>query len=85
MEKVRQIIQLILIGFIHIYRMFISPLLGERCRFYPSCSSYMKQAIQKYGPFRGIYVGFHRLIRCHPYSSGGVDLLSSSDCRKFYE
>lgn len=85
MGKIKQIVELFLIGLIHIYRIFISPLLGARCRFYPSCSSYMEQAIKKYGVFKGIYIGFHRLLRCQPFSAGGIDLLSSFDHRKFYE
>lgn len=55
------------------YKRFISPLLGERCRFYPSCSQYMLNAIERHGPVRGVYLGAWRLLRCHPWHPGGFD------------
>lgn len=58
---------------IRIYQRFISPMLGERCRFYPSCSEYTARAILKFGPIRGMYLGARRLLRCHPWNPGGVD------------
>jgi putative membrane protein insertion efficiency factor len=58
---------------IRLYQRFISPLLGDRCRFYPSCSSYMIQAIERHGPARGLYLGTRRLLRCHPWNPGGFD------------
>ena len=58
------------------YQKLISPLLKQRgveCKYYPSCSEYMKQAIEKYGSIKGIYLGVKRLLRCHPFSKGGYD------------
>jgi putative membrane protein insertion efficiency factor len=56
------------------YKRFLSPLLGERCRFYPTCSVYYIQAVQKYGLIRGSAKGLWRICRCHPFHPGGVDL-----------
>jgi len=61
------------IGLIKIYQYFISPLLGPRCRFMPTCSEYAKQAIEKHGVFYGIYLASKRLLKCHPWHKGGVD------------
>ncbi len=58
---------------IRIYRFFISPLLPPSCRFYPSCSEYALQAVEKRGVLMGSLLGFKRLIRCHPFSEGGFD------------
>lgn len=55
------------------YRKLLSPLLGPRCRFYPSCSQYALEALETFGPFRGSLLAFRRLLRCHPFHPGGVD------------
>ncbi len=55
------------------YQYLISPLLGECCRFYPSCSSFCIEAINKYGCIRGIGMGLMRLAKCHPLHPGGYD------------
>jgi len=55
------------------YRAVISPLYGDVCRYYPSCSSYALQAIQQHGVVMGSYLGIRRILRCHPWAAGGVD------------
>lgn len=63
----------LMIILIRIYQRVISPLLGPRCRFYPSCSEYAVQALQKHGVLRGSYLALRRLSHCHPLNPGGVD------------
>ena len=63
----------ILIYILKGYKYFISPLLGNRCRFYPSCSEYMMIAIQRFGVIKGIGLGVKRISRCHPGCEGGID------------
>ena len=60
---------------IRLYQLILSPLLGGQCRFYPSCSSYTREAIEKYGVLKGILLGGKRLLKCHPFHPGGVDLI----------
>ena len=55
------------------YQYLISPLLGSNCRFYPSCSHYTIEAIETHGIIKGGYLGVRRILRCHPYSAGGMD------------
>ena len=55
------------------YQLFISPLFGAQCRFYPSCSEYFKQAVKLKGFLRGAGMGAARILRCHPFSEGGYD------------
>ena len=62
-----------LLVLIRLYQLFVSPLLGPRCRFYPSCSAYSAQAIAGHGVVRGIALTVRRLLRCHPWNPGGVD------------
>ena len=63
------------IKLIELYQKHISGLFGAKCRFYPSCSEYTKQAIDKYGIIRGSLKGLKRLLKCHPFHEGGVDKL----------
>lgn len=63
---------------INFYQKYISPIFsskGTRCRYYPTCSEYTKQAIEKYGFFKGTFMGFKRILRCNPFSKGGYDPL----------
>lgn len=63
---------------IHFYKKYISPIfcfLGINCKYYPTCSEYTKQAIQKYGFFKGSFLGIKRILRCNPFSKGGYDPL----------
>lgn len=65
----------IFIFLIIIYQKLISPFLGSRCRFYPTCSEYAKKAFLKFGLFKGSYLGVKRVLKCHPYNPGGFDPL----------
>lgn len=59
--------------FIRVYRLLVSPLLGDVCRFYPTCSSYGLTAVRRFGLIRGAWLILTRLVRCHPWNPGGVD------------
>lgn len=61
------------VGLIRLYRFAISPLLGNNCRFHPSCSTYAEEALTTYGFFKGGYMTARRLIKCHPFHPGGYD------------
>jgi len=63
----------ILILLVRFYQKFISPLFPRTCRFYPTCSEYFIQAVQKYGALKGGYLGIKRILRCHPWNDGGYD------------
>lgn len=63
----------IVIAPIRLYQRTVSPLLGQRCKYYPSCSEYAVQAIREFGVARGVVLAAWRLLRCNPWSHGGVD------------
>ncbi|AZR81292.1 membrane protein insertion efficiency factor YidD [Thiomicrospira sp. S5] len=65
---------------IRFYQLFISPLLGPRCRFYPSCSHYTIEAIQQHGVLCGLWLGVKRVSKCHPGNPGGVDPVPECGC-----
>jgi putative membrane protein insertion efficiency factor len=65
----------VLIFLIKTYRKLISPLFPPSCRFYPTCSAYFIQALEKYGFFKGSFLGVKRLLKCHPFHRGGYDPL----------
>jgi putative membrane protein insertion efficiency factor len=58
---------------IQVYKCAISPLLPSACRFYPTCSDYMHEAVERHGARKGIWLGLRRLARCHPFHAGGYD------------
>jgi hypothetical protein len=58
---------------IYLYRLFISPMLGNCCRFYPTCSEYSIEALKKHGLFKGLYLSIKRIAKCHPWHEGGID------------
>ena len=75
MEKVRlkNPILIILVFSIRLYQILISPILGPKCRFYPSCSQYCIESLKKFGLFKGIFFSVIRLKECHPYGKSGFD------------
>jgi len=65
----------IFILLINFYQKNISPWFGKKCKYYPTCSEYTKQAIEKYGVIKGTIKGIKRILRCNPFSKGGYDPL----------
>jgi putative membrane protein insertion efficiency factor len=63
----------IVVASIDMYQRIISPLLPSACRFYPTCSQYMRDAVERYGVAKGVWMGVRRLARCHPFHAGGFD------------
>ena len=69
----------ILITILRAYKFLVSPLLGPRCRFYPSCSEYAMQALEAHGVVRGMWLASRRMLRCHPWHPGGIDPVPHCD------
>jgi putative membrane protein insertion efficiency factor len=63
----------LIVTILRLYKVMLSPLLPSACRYYPSCSEYTRQAVEKYGVGRGLWMGAKRLSRCHPFHAGGLD------------
>ena len=63
----------LLIGFLRAYRLLISPLYGQVCRYHPTCSAYALEAVTEHGSLRGTWLSVRRLARCHPWAAGGYD------------
>ena len=63
----------LLIGLIKLYQYLLSPLLGQNCRFHPTCSQYAVEAINEHGVLKGGYLSMRRIIKCHPFNEGGLD------------
>ncbi|MCL4410485.1 MAG: membrane protein insertion efficiency factor YidD [Firmicutes bacterium] len=78
MAKVKQALQAIPIALIRVYQLVISPLLGPRCRFYPTCSEYTIQAIRLHGVVKGSALAARRIAKCHPGHPGGIDPVPGS-------
>lgn len=66
------------------YKRWISPLLGQHCRFHPTCSVYMREAIERHGVLRGTLLGAFRLLRCQPLCEGGIDPVPERFPRRFW-
>jgi len=73
MKRVAQILSLPFIALIKLYQWIISPILGPKCRFTPSCSQYAVEALRKHGVLKGLWLTIRRLSRCHPWGGHGYD------------
>lgn len=73
MNKAKKILIIPLVGLVRFYQIFISPLLGSNCRFTPTCSNYMLEALEVHGLIKGLYLGVKRIFRCHPWGGSGYD------------
>lgn len=80
MKAIKKVLSTLLIGLVKFYQYFISPLLPPSCRYYPTCSAYMIEAIKVHGPLKGGWLGLKRLLRCHPLKPGGYDPVPSKPC-----
>ena len=63
----------IIIKIIKIYKLFISPYIGNNCRYLPTCSDYFIDCLNEYGLFKGFFLGLKRVLSCHPFNEGGID------------
>jgi uncharacterized protein len=73
MKPLRDGLSWLITATVRVYQLCISPILGPKCRFQPSCSQYVIDAVRKYGPLRGAWRGAKRISRCHPWNEGGYD------------
>ena len=69
------------IGLIKMYQIFISPMLGPSCRYYPTCSEYAFEAIEMHGVIKGSFLAIKRVLRCHPGCEGGIDHVPENTCQ----
>ena len=69
----RKLLTWLMTSLIEGYQYLVSPVLPAQCRFYPTCSTYSLEAVQRHGPLRGSLLGLRRLLRCHPWHKGGFD------------
>lgn len=81
-HTINQALRLVITGLIVGYRVILSPLLRNRCRFYPTCSVYAKTAVQRFGWFKGGCLTIGRLLRCHPLHPGGIDDVPTKDVKE---
>jgi uncharacterized protein len=65
--------RVVLVVLLRLYRRIISPLYGDVCRYYPSCSAFALESVQRHGATKGLWLGARRLARCHPWAAGGLD------------
>ena len=70
---IRKFLTNFVVSLINLYKYLISPLLGNNCRYLPTCSEYTKESVKKFGIMYGIWLGLKRIIRCHPWGKGGYD------------
>lgn len=73
MKQLKTILSFPFIAIIKLYQWILSPLLGPKCRFTPTCSNYALQAFKKYGPIKGLWLASRRIVKCHPWGPHGYD------------
>lgn len=79
MKWLSSIFSYLIIGFVRFYQIAISPWLGKSCRYSPTCSQYMIEAIREWGPLKGGWMGLKRIGRCHPWGGDGYDPVPKKD------
>ena len=72
----------IILLLIRFYQKYISIFLGKNCRFYPTCSAYTYEAVERFGVIKGVYLGVKRILKCHPFHPGGYDPVPKKSKRK---
>jgi|TARA_B110000438_G_C15820646_1_gene654271 putative membrane protein insertion efficiency factor len=72
-NRIKKIINAPLLFLIFLYQNLISPLLGPKCRFTPTCSQYSAEALKKHGPIKGVWISLSRIFKCHPWGGKGYD------------
>jgi uncharacterized protein len=83
MKKIiTNLLKKLLIAFVRLYQILLSPLLGRNCRHYPTCSSYTIEAISVHGPLKGGWLGIKRISRCHPWGTSGFDPVPPKSANK---
>lgn len=73
MKLINTVLSFPFLVFVKIYQWIISPILPQSCRYSPTCSNYMIEALQVWGPFKGLYLGVKRIMSCHPWGGSGYD------------
>ncbi len=71
----------LIIKFIRAYQLIISPYLGSNCRFYPTCSNYAMEAIERFGVIKGLKMSILRLLKCNPWGGSGIDMVKDKDAK----
>ena len=79
MNSANEVMKKALLIAVRMYQVWLGPLLGGACRFYPSCSHYAVEAIERHGAGRGLVLAVRRVLRCHPFSAGGIDLVPEAE------
>ena len=74
-------IKFVLKKLIRVYQLVVSPYLGNNCRFYPSCSNYAIEAIEKFGALKGVKMAFFRILKCNPWGGSGIDMVEDKDAK----